>query len=232
VRLQVEDVVLVDERRDDQQRPCMHARLPRTVLDQLCDRILVDHRAFRDRQVAAHLEGTRLAHRQAADGEIVAQVVEARKQAAAAGFQGAPDGLGIGRGKVGRGKRYHLTQHEAQAPCVRGRELCRVEHLAQPACVEPVGRFEQAEEGQGAPLRGFEARIFVPALGDASRRRCVQHLRKQREPISVEAFLDFPQPLWTGRQRGEQLLQVELLRLREARDEVRDSAGRGPLQGL
>jgi hypothetical protein len=42
-RHQIEDVKFVDLRRSDQERPLVHLRSQRPVLDQLHDRIAIDH---------------------------------------------------------------------------------------------------------------------------------------------------------------------------------------------
>ena len=72
-RLQVEDVVLVDARRDDHQRPLVDLVGRRGVLDQLDQLVLEDHGARRGADVAAHLERRLVGHRDAALGQVLGE---------------------------------------------------------------------------------------------------------------------------------------------------------------
>ena len=78
---QVEDVVLVDPRRHDEQRPLRHLLRRRLVLDQLHQVVLEDDLAGRGRDVDAELEGLGVGHRDlelaVAALDVVEQVVEA-----------------------------------------------------------------------------------------------------------------------------------------------------------
>ncbi len=76
--LQVEDVELVDARRHEQDRPLVHLRRQRLVLDQLEQLVLEDHRALGRRDVAADLERALVGLRQVAALGVVPELVSAR----------------------------------------------------------------------------------------------------------------------------------------------------------
>ena len=88
LRPQVEDVVLVDEGRDDEQGPRVHAGCARRVLNELRHRVLVDHGARCDRQVASDREGALVAHLHAAAQRVDFQIVQPRGEAGAARLRG------------------------------------------------------------------------------------------------------------------------------------------------
>ena len=106
LRLQIEDVELVDPRRHDQQRGAELRFRSRRVLDQLHHRILVDHRAFRGGNVAADLEGRAIGHRDqqtaVAGGEILEQHAIAAKQVQALFAAGCFEDFRIGQDEVRR----------------------------------------------------------------------------------------------------------------------------------
>ena len=54
-RPEVENVVLVDLRRDEQNRPAPDARRSRTILDQFELLVAIDHRTFRNPQITSDL---------------------------------------------------------------------------------------------------------------------------------------------------------------------------------
>ena len=75
--LQVEDVVLVDARRDDHQRALVDLRGGRRVLDQLDQLVLEDDGARRGADVAAHLERRLVGHRDPALGQVLGEQAHA-----------------------------------------------------------------------------------------------------------------------------------------------------------
>ena len=72
--LQIEDVELVDARRDEQEGPLMHLGRQRLVFDELEQLVLVHHRALGRGHVAAHLEQALVGHRHMALAHVVQQV--------------------------------------------------------------------------------------------------------------------------------------------------------------
>jgi hypothetical protein len=81
LRLQIEDVELVDARRHDQQRPLAHARRARLVLDQL-DQVVLEHdRSFSVREIPADHETRFVGLRDLAAFQIAQQIADALTQA-------------------------------------------------------------------------------------------------------------------------------------------------------
>ena len=106
LRAQIEDVKLVDPRRDDQQRPPLHRLGRRRVLDQLHQIVLVDDLARRGGDVLAELERRHVGHldRQAALAalQIVEQVLQSVDQVLAAAFDRRAQHLGVGQHEIRR----------------------------------------------------------------------------------------------------------------------------------
>jgi hypothetical protein len=103
---QIEDIVLVDPGRDDQQRPLVDLFGGRRVLDQLDQVVLVDHLARRHRDVLADLEGLGVGHPDlqpaVAPVQVVQQVPQPLDQVLAARLHGRAQHLGVGHDEVGR----------------------------------------------------------------------------------------------------------------------------------
>ena len=99
--LQVQDVVLVDGRRDDQQRPLADRGRAGLVLDELDELVLVDDGARGGADVAADLEGIGWRLRDAALLQVVQQVLDALAQALALGLDHPLLGIRIGGQEVG-----------------------------------------------------------------------------------------------------------------------------------
>ena len=155
--LQIEDVELVDPGRHDHQRPPVYLLGRRRVLDQLHQVGLEHDLARRRRDVAADLERVEVGHldREPALAalEILQHVLEAAQQVLAAGLEGQPQDLGIGRDEV-RG-RHHLD------------ELARVElELLLGLVVQPVLLAGDLQDVFGAQQVGLldevEQRVVVP----------------------------------------------------------------------
>ena len=105
-RFKIEDVKLVDPWRNDQQRPFVHLRGGRGVLDQFHHVVAKDHLTRGDGDILAHLERVVIGH---ADGKLALtpldvgqQIVEALHQILAPRFQGCLQHLGIGHDEIGR----------------------------------------------------------------------------------------------------------------------------------
>ena len=164
LRLQVEDVELVDARRHDQQRPRGHLLGQRRVLDELQQIVLVDHRARGGRDVDADLERALVGDGDAPLLHVVEQVRHARGDALAAGFEREAQRLGVGGGEVRRAHRVdELVREEAQLVLLAGVELGGLHHLGEQPGVEQVGLLEQAVPRVATPVLAVEAP--VAALG-------------------------------------------------------------------
>ena len=114
---QVDDVVLVDRRRDDQQRRRVDLRRGRLVLDQLEHVGVQDDRALADREVAADLEPAGVDHRgqPAADG-VARELRAAGDEVRAAAVDRLLEGLRVREWEVRRrGRVQQVLEHEAGA---------------------------------------------------------------------------------------------------------------------
>ena len=120
-RSDVGDVVLVDLRRDRDQRPAVDRRRGRRVLDELEHLAPVDDLAGGDGQVPAHPEGSGV------DGgghprvvaHVVREVAEARRQAHAPGLDGLGQRRRVAGQAVRRGRRLG-EQREPRTGLARG----------------------------------------------------------------------------------------------------------------
>ena len=99
--LQVQDVVLVDGGRDDQQRPFTDRGCGGLVLDELDKLVLVDDGARGRADVSADLEGIGWRLRDAALLQVVQQVLDALAQALTLGLDHPLLGIRIGGQEVG-----------------------------------------------------------------------------------------------------------------------------------
>jgi hypothetical protein len=116
LRLQVEDVVLVDAGRHHQEGPRRDRLGLRRVLQELHQLVFIDHRAGRHRKIAADLEGAVIGHRDATLFQVGDQVLDALLDAETLGLHCRLDELGIGGKKVRRRHRVdHLPRQEAHA---------------------------------------------------------------------------------------------------------------------
>ena len=95
LRLQVEDVVLVDAWRHDDEWPLAHLRRGWRVLNKLDQLVLVDHCARRRRDVAAYFESRLVGVRDPTLRKIVEEQPHAVGHALAARFDGELDGFRI-----------------------------------------------------------------------------------------------------------------------------------------
>ncbi len=115
VGLQIEDVVLVDRRRHEQQRPRMHALGQRGVLDELEQIVFKHHLACGSCHVAAHLENRFIGLRHSTLFQVLEPIFYAGAQAFPLRLHRFLKGLGIERQKVGRRRRIDpLLHREAQ----------------------------------------------------------------------------------------------------------------------
>src|SRR6202035_1565530 len=86
LRLKVENVVLVNAGWHDDEGALVYAVGGRGVLDQLNQLVLVDHAARRGADVAAHLEGRFVGHRDPAPRQVFGEQTQALGHTGAAGF--------------------------------------------------------------------------------------------------------------------------------------------------
>ena len=153
LRPQIEDVVLVDERRDDQQGPRVHVSSARRVLNELRHWILIDHRTRCDREVASDCEGALVAHLHAAAQRVGLEVLQPRHQARSARLRGKPQHFRVAAGEIGGSERVEvLAQREGQASVSVGGQLRGVYQLLEPARVQQIGIPQQTKEWQLLPL--------------------------------------------------------------------------------
>ena len=105
VLTQIENVVLVDPRRHDQQRRAEGLLGGRTILDQLDQLVLEDHVTRSDGDVVAETEGFGVGHRDidafGGVGQVIAQTLQAVEQVLAAGLAGHALHFRVGGGEVG-----------------------------------------------------------------------------------------------------------------------------------
>ena len=128
LRAEVQDVELVDPRRDDEQRPPAHRLRGGRVLEELHQVVLEHDLAGGDRDVLARLELVEVGHLHPepapAPFEVFEHVLESLYEVLAARLHGAPDHLGVRHREVGRREGVD--------------ELPGVEvHLVRGMCIEP-----------------------------------------------------------------------------------------------
>ncbi len=157
---EVDDVVLVDRRRDDQQRDLLHLRSLRGVLDELED-VRAQHDLARGhRQVLADLERIRLDHRGHARSrrEVAHQPSPALHEVAAAGVERALEHLGVDERVVGRRQRLHEVLGDEAHPL-------RVAPVEIGVVDEPAHRLTAGQVSlEGAPVEGvLRPRLVGPA---------------------------------------------------------------------
>ena len=154
---QVEDVVLVDPGRHDQQRALEHRLRRRGVLDELDEVVLEHDLARRDADVLTELERLHVGHLDVeaplAVLEVGQEVLQPVEQVLAVRFDRGAQHLGVGHDEV----------------CGREGvgELARIEvHLARGRLVEPVGFAHHVGEPAGRQQVGLldviEDRVFLP----------------------------------------------------------------------
>ena len=186
LRLQIQDVVLVDPGRDHQKRPLIDLLGGRRILDQLHQLGLEDHLAGREGDVPAELEGVEIGHldRQpaAAAAEIVEQVVQPAQQVLAARFQGRAQHLGIGGDEVaGRHGVDELARIEVDLlPGLLVRAFQLVDRIDQPARGQEIRLLDEVEHRIVAP--GRVAKAAIAALGLDHRRHVAGRAAAGRSP--------------------------------------------------
>ena len=225
--LQVEDVVLVDAGRNEQEGTRVDLGRQRLVLDQLEQPVLVDDRALAGRDVPADVERRLVGLRDLAALQVGQQVPEAGLQALAAGLEQRLLRLRVGRQEVRRrGRLDPLLHGELDALLGLAIHLDRVGHLVQELGVEQVRAGIQRRERILLPRRVGEARVLdrlARLVGMLEERRphrahalqvvllqVEQALRRQRHHRVRGALARRREP---GQRKPERLRSVVRLRL-------------------
>ncbi len=162
LRLQVEDVVLVDARRDHHQRPFRHFCRARRVLDQLDEVVLVDHLARGHGDIAAELERSLVGLADAAFARIGEQVRHAASECLALGLERGAQRRRIRRREIHRAHGVDpLPRGEARAFLRLRIERRALDHLLDVLRREQVGLPQVIEVRVLAPLARREAAIVT-----------------------------------------------------------------------
>ncbi len=171
LRLEIEDVELVDPGRHDQERHRIDLVGQRRVLDQLHQLVLEDDLAQRGGDVLAHLEGLHvgLADRQPtlATLEVGQQVLQTLDEVLAFALDGRLHDLRIGEREV---RRRHRVDELARVEVDLLRRLVvdaldLLDRALQPARGEEIGLLEVVEDDLVLPCRIVEALVALGGLG-------------------------------------------------------------------
>ena len=164
--LQVQDVKLVDARRDDQERLLVNLCSQRLVFKQLEQLVLEDHRALGGRHVLAHREHGLIGHGHMALAEIVDQVLQPFGNALALGLDSQLLRFGVESQKVaGRTGRCPLLHRETQARHGLGIGTHRVDKCCQRAGLDQVRGSSVRGQGVVGPGRIGKATVGTDARG-------------------------------------------------------------------
>ena len=109
----VEDVKLVDPRRQDQERALVHDLRERRILHELHEVVLIDNFAWRNREIAADLEGVGVGHLHAdllavAALQVLEQVVQSLHEVLSAGGDGLAQYFRVREHEVGGRQRVDV----------------------------------------------------------------------------------------------------------------------------
>ena len=149
----------------------------------------------RHREVAADLEGARVAHRDAPVAEVGGEVGEALREAPAVGRERALQHLGVGRREIGRRERVDaLPRHEREPPLVGVGQRGERGELGQVFARKQVRLLQQREERKLVPRASGEAVVARGVADDLGKRRRrawrgERGLRRapQRFPLSLDS---------------------------------------------
>src|SRR5262249_14594788 len=208
-------VVLVDPRRNDQQRSPIDFARRRSILDQLEQVVLKYDLAGRDGYVHAQLEGVLVGHAHAdllasAALEILEQVVQSPQQVLAAARYGCAQHFRIGRDEVGGRKRvYVLAGVEldfARGALVEPRDVA--EGAMQVLRRYEIGLLDVVEGKELLPILVLEAAVALRRLDHRLHRLAHQPQHRvlpQRGVILPELQLRFGKLQRVGEQSGPRL---------------------------
>ena len=171
LRLEVEDVVLVDPGRHDHDRHRVDRLGGRLVLDQLDQAVAVDHLARRHGHVAARREGRGIDHGETALLQVAQQVLRPGGEAGSSRLHGFAQCRRIGQQQQGRAHGGdELLEVEIEAlPLGITAGFDRLAVLEQPVRGQQVHLLEGPVDRVLVPFRGREA--LVAALLRVGRRR-------------------------------------------------------------
>ena len=184
---QIEDVVLVDPWRHDQQRPLRHLRGRRLVLDELHQIVLEHDVSRRRRDIDAELEGLAVGHRDSeltvAALDVVEKVVEALDEILPARCDRFAEYLRIGQREIRRRQRVDvLAREEIDLPARVLVEPFDVgDGVVQPARGDEVRLLDVVEEKMFLPVLMPEAFVAFCRL-DHGRRGLAHELQHRRLP--------------------------------------------------
>ena len=156
-RIEIQDVVLVDPRRNDEQGEFRHRLCRRLILDELHDLVLVNDLAGRGGHVAPELEGAPIglgnAQAAAAGFDIALKPLQSFHQIAGIAGEGCPQHFRIGEYEVGRRQRiYDLLDVEPRLVAGVIVNVIRLaDHIERPPRRDEIRLLQEVEE-----------RIFLP----------------------------------------------------------------------
>jgi hypothetical protein len=213
---QVQDVELVDPRREDQQRDLVHRLGGRGELQQLQDVVLVDHLARGGGDVLADLElgQVGLADRQlaAAALQVGGEVLHAAHQALALALHHLAQGGGVGDQEVRRreGVGQHLGEELDPALGVGIDAFGLRDQVVQPVRRQQVALLHHVEHRVGRPV-GIAEPLVALGGGDHGLGRLAGHLAGRRLPqvhvAAEQVGLGPQQAVGLGGQAGHHLVE-------------------------
>src|SRR5258707_935664 len=179
----IEDVVLVDPRRDDEKRSFEDLFRARGILYELHQVVLEHHLAGRRGDVHAELECLLVGHADAAALDVGEQIVQAADQILPARLQGLAQHLRVGQSEVRRRQRVDvLARVEIHLLlCFLRQALDGGDRVAHVARGDEVGLLDLVEQELVPPVRPAKAVVVRGGLGDG-RRVLSQHAQHRRLP--------------------------------------------------
>ena len=189
-RPQVENVVLVDARRDDQQRTLEHGRRRRRVLISSISLVLKDDAARCHRQIASYLECRLVGHRDPAPLRVGDQIRCALGDRCALRRKRELQGVGIGRQKIRRCNRADVLVGDERQPFFGVRiGLRQIGQLAHVVGVEQVGILDERKVRLLAPSLCREPSIAI-RLDGGGHTVCAEDARPERFEFLLIARVD------------------------------------------
>jgi len=165
LRLQVEDIELVDPRRNEQQRHGVGLRRHRRVMDELDEAVAIDDLAGSRGEVLARRERCGVGHAEPALAKIVQKVAEPVGDAAAARLPCLAKRRGIGRQKRGGAYRVEeLPEMEDKPLPFVGINRLPLGFLEKLFGKREIALLQQPEEGVLLPFRSVEAPVGLGAF--------------------------------------------------------------------
>ncbi len=152
--LQIKNVILVDARRNNQQRPLMHCFCQRLVLNQLKQFIFENHCALPGRNIFTHFKSRFIRLRDMPFFYVGKHACNAFHQTLAIGFDNFLLRLWIRHQKIGRGHCIdHLLHGKTDFLFCFWRNLNRVCHRQQKTCIQQISCSIKRGKRIGMPRR-------------------------------------------------------------------------------